>query len=219
MFTCPRLVLALEFAALFIAAPLLMRVAMFEHGVPLFWALFPVAAIIGALVYFDDTFDWRAPLLQPMQAGTLRSILLPFALGIPVVLAAIWLILPDHLFNLPRERTKLWAKMLLLYPFTSVLAQELIFRVFFFHRYASLFPTALAMILVSAAVFAFSHVIFRNDLALSLTLAGGLLFSWRYWKTGSFAAVWIEHTLWGWLLFTCGLGIYFFANSKNPMWM
>lgn len=219
MLTRGRLMLALEFAALFIAAPLLMRVAMFDYGVPLFWALFPVAAIVGALVYYDETFDWRSAFLKPMPEGTLRKILVPFALGVPVVLAGVWWLLPDHLFNLPRERTKLWSKMLLLYPFTSVLAQEIIFRVFFFHRYAALFPSALAMIAVSAAVFAFSHVIFRNDLALWLTFAGGLLFSWRYWKTGSFTAVWVEHTLWGWLLFTCGLGIYFFANSKNPMWL
>jgi hypothetical protein len=75
------------------------------------------------------------------------------------------------------------------------------------------------MIAASAAAFAFSHVIFRNDLALWLTFAGGLLFSWRYWRSGSFTAVWIEHTLWGWLLFTCGLGIYFLANAKNPMWL
>lgn len=174
-----RLGLTIECALLFIAAPLLMRVAMFNLGVPLFWALFPVAAIVGALVYYDGTFDWRCALLKPMPEGTLRTILVPFAIGVPVVLAGVWLMLPDHLFNLPRERTKLWSKMLLLYPFTSVLAQEVIFRVFFFHRYAALFPTALAMILASAAVFAFSHVIFRNDLALWLTFAGGLLFSDR----------------------------------------
>lgn len=215
----PHFALALECAALFIAAPLVMRVAMFDHGVPLFWALFPVAAIVGALVYFDGTFNLRAAFLKPMPVGTLRTILIPFAVGVPIVLAAVAWLLPDHLFNLPRERTKLWSKMLVLYPFTSVLAQEVIFRVFFFHRYAALFPSALAMIVVSAAAFAFSHVIFRNDLALLLTFAGGLLFSWRYWKTGSFTAVWIEHTLWGWLLFTCGLGIYFLANSKNPMWL
>lgn len=211
--------LALECAVLFIAAPLLMRVAMFGHGVPLFWALLPVTAIIGALIYTDDTFDWRSALLRPLPQGTVRTIVVPFALGAPLVLAAIWMILPDHLFNLPRERTKLWAKMLVLYPFTSVLAQELIFRVFFFHRYKALFPSVTAMIGASAAAFAFSHIIFRNDLAVALTLAGGLLFSWRYWRTQSFAAVWLEHTLWGWLLFTSGLGIYFFANSKNPMWL
>ena len=210
--------LAVEFALLFIAAPFVMRVLMFDHGVPLFWALGPVIAVIAVLTLFDRTFDWRAALLTPMPAGTTRTILASFAIAAPAVLLAVWALLPDHLFNLPRERTKLWAKMLVLYPFTSVLAQEFIYRVFFFHRYATLFVRPVVMIAVSAAVFALSHVIFRNQLALALTLAGGLLFSWRYWRTRSFAAVWIEHTVWGWLLFTSGLGIYFFANSKNPAW-
>lgn len=210
--------LAVECALLFVAAPFCMRVAMFDYGVPLFWALGPVLVIVGALVAFDKSFDWRTALLKPMPETTLRSILVPFAIGVPVVLLAIWIVMPDHLFNLPRERTKLWAKMLLLYPFTSVLAQELIFRVFFFHRYAPLFTRSSVMIAASALVFALSHVIFRNQIALALTLAGGVLFAWRYWRTGSFQAVWIEHTLWGWLLFTSGLGIYFFANAKNPAW-
>lgn len=214
-----RILLGLEFAILFLAAPLAMRVAVFDHGVPLFWALIPVALILAALALYDRSFPWRTSLLTPMPSGTLRSILVPFALGTPLVLLAIAWVMPDHLFNLPRTRTKLWAKMLLLYPFTSVLAQELIFRVVFFHRYRPLFPSAAALVVASAAVFALSHVIFRNHLALAITFAGGLLFAWRYLKTGSFLAVWIEHTLWGWLLFTSGLGIYFFANAKNPMWM
>lgn len=207
-----------EFLALFIAAPFLMRAAMFDYGVPLFWALAPAVALFAALVFFDRTFDWRAALLQPMEKGTLRSILIPFALGVPLVLLAVSVFLPDHLFNLPRERTKLWAKMLLLYPFTSVLAQELIYRAVFFQRYATLFPSPFVMIVMSAAAFALSHVVFRNELAVGLSLLGGLLFAWRYQATRSFTAVWIEHTLWGWLLFTCGLGIYFLPNAKNPAW-
>lgn len=210
--------MAAECALLFIAAPLLMRAVMFDHGVPLFWALGPVIAIIAALAFFDPTFGWRAVLLEPMPAGTMRTIVAPFVFAVPVVLLAVWAIVPDHLFNLPRERTRLWAKMLMLYPFTSVFAQEFIYRVFFFHRYGALFAQPAVMIAVSAAAFALSHIVFRNHLAVALTLAGGLLFSWRYWRTRSFSAVWIEHTLWGWLLFTSGLGIYFFANSRNPAW-
>ncbi|MCB1485697.1 MAG: CPBP family intramembrane metalloprotease [Hyphomicrobiaceae bacterium] len=210
--------LAIEFALLFIAAPVLMRIAMFDFGVPLFWALGPVLGVFAALAAFDKTFNVRESLLAPMPPGTVRSIAILFAVGVPVTLAAVWMFLPDQLFNLPRERTKLWLKMIVLYPFTSVLAQEFIYRVFFFHRYARLFSRPEVMIATSALVFALSHVIFRNHLAVVLSLAGGALFAWRYWRTRSFRAVWIEHTLWGWLLFTCGLGVYFFANSKNPAW-
>ena len=65
--------LAVEFALLFIAAPFVMRVLMFDHGVPLFWALGPVIAVIAVLTLFDRTFDWRAALLTPMPAGTGRA--------------------------------------------------------------------------------------------------------------------------------------------------
>lgn len=214
----PTSLLWLEWAALFIAAPLLMRVAMFDYGVPLFWALFPFAAAVAWIVVRDDKFDLRDALLRPVPEGEWRAILIPFALGAPLVIGAIAVFLPDHLFNLPRTRTKLWAKMLLLYPFTSVLAQEVIYRVIFFHRYRALFSQPWLMIAASALAFAFSHVVFRNWIAVAVTLAAGFLFAWRYNRTRSFLAVWAEHTLWGWLLFTCGLGIYFFANSKNPLW-
>jgi membrane protease YdiL (CAAX protease family) len=93
-----------------------------------------------------------------------------------------------------------------------------VFRVVFFHRYRPLFPAPWMLIVASAVVFSFSHIVFRNWIALVLTLLGGLLFAWRYHQTRSFRAVWLEHVLWGWLLFTCGLGVYFLSGFKNPAW-
>lgn len=209
---------ALECAVLFLAFPILMRSAMFEYGVPLFWALVPGALVVGAIIFADKSFDARAAFLRAVPPGTWRTMLVPFAIGVPIVIGLIALLLPDHLFNLPRTRTKLWAKMLALYPFTSVLAQEAVYRVFFFHRYAGLFSKPWLMIAASAIVFALSHIVFRNWIAVVLSLAAGVLFAWRYHATRSFVAVWAEHTLWGWLLFTCGLGVYFLTGSKNPAW-
>lgn len=210
--------LALECAILFLAAPVLMRAAMYDHKVPLFFALLPAAMVIAWLIWRDESFDLKRALGGAMPVGTLKRILVPFAIGVPIVIGAIALFLPDHLFNLPRERTKLWAKMLVLYPVTSVIAQEAVYRVFFFHRYAALFPRRWPMNAASAAAFAISHVVFRNWIALAVTLIAGLLLAWRYDRTRSFKAVWLEHTLWGWLLFTCGLGVYFLSGSKNPAW-
>jgi hypothetical protein len=42
-----------------------------------------------------------------------------------------------------------------------------------------------------------------------------MLLAYRYEATRSFWAVWIEHTLWGWLVFTIGLGGYFFTGVSN----
>ncbi len=78
------------------------------------------------------------------------------------------------------------------------------------HRYASLFPSQLVLIVVSAAAFAFMHIIFRNPLAVTLTFAGGLLFAWRYKVTGSLFTSSLEHALYGCWLFTIGLGQYFY---------
>jgi uncharacterized protein len=70
-----------------------------------------------------------------------------------------------------------WAVVMVAYPVASVYPQGVLYRAFFFERYAALFPGKWAMILASAAAFSFLHIIFRNWLAVWLTLAGGLLFA------------------------------------------
>jgi hypothetical protein len=49
-------------------------------------------------------------------------------------------------------------------------------------------------------------------------MATGALFAWRYAMTRSFWAVFIEHTLWGALVFTVGLGRYFFTGVGVLTW-
>jgi len=99
------------------------------------------------------------------------------------------------------------------YPVLSVYPQGLLFRAFFFERYTDLFPGEWAMILASAAAFAFLHIIFRNWLAVALTFAGGLLFAMRYAETNSLATSSFEHALYGCWLFTVGLGQYFYHGT------
>jgi membrane protease YdiL (CAAX protease family) len=93
------------------------------------------------------------------------------------------------------------------------LPQEVIYRAFFFHRYASLFKTPLSMMLVNAVAFALIHVMFGNALAVVLSFFGGLLFAHTYHTSKSLALVWLEHTLYGWTLFTVGLGWYFYHGN------
>jgi membrane protease YdiL (CAAX protease family) len=73
------------------------------------------------------------------------------------------------------------------------------------------------MILASAAAFAFLHIVFRNSLAMALTVAGGLLFAARYSETGSLATSSVEHALYGCWLFTVGLGQYFNQGTIATM--
>lgn len=213
-----RTMLWLEFGLLFALMPLLMRYAVYEHQVPLFYALPPAFALMLVFLYFDDSFQLKRELMRGFSWATLKSILLIFAVGSLVVTALVAITMPDRLFALAAERPGKWLKIMALYPFTSVLAQELVYRVLFFHRYGPLFPNRTVLILVNALAFGLGHALFRNWIAVGGTFVVGLLFAWRYSRTRSFWAVWVEHVLWGWLVFTVGLGVYFFTGVRNPAW-
>jgi uncharacterized protein len=134
-----------------------------------------------------------------------------------VAALAIWLgvrrFAPQLEWSLVRPHPVFWAVVMLAYPVVSVYPQGLLYRAFFFERYAGLFPNKWAMILASASVFSFLHIIFRNWLAVDLTFAGGLLFAARYAKTDSLATSSFEHALYGCWLFTVGLGQYFYHGT------
>ena len=67
---------------------------------------------------------------------------------------------------------------------------------------------------MSAIAFSFAHIIFRNPIAMSFTLIGGVLFAWRYAETGSLFASSFEHALYGCWMFTIGLGEYFYKGAR-----
>ena len=203
---------------LFVATPMLMRIAVFDYGIPLFYALPPVLAGFLAFLYFDPSFSLKEEARRGFSTSTLTSILLTFLAGSVVVAGLVAAVMPDRLFALAAERPGLWLKIMTLYPLTSVLPQEFAYRVFFFHRYGLLFRSRWSLILANALAFGFAHVLFRNWIAVGGTFVIGLLLAWRYERTRSFWAVYFEHVLWGWLVFTIGLGVYFFTGVKNPAW-
>lgn len=210
--------LTAEMLAVFIGAPLLMQIAVFHFGVPLFYALPPACVAFLAFLYFDRSFNLRQEFSRSVSKKTLISIATIFVLGCALATALVALFLPGHLFALAAERPGKWLKILVLYPFTSVLPQELAYRTFFFHRYGALFRNPQTRIVANAAFFSFGHILFRNWIALAGTFITGLLFAWRYERTRTFAAVYVEHVLWGWFAFTVGLGVYFFTGVRNPAW-
>ena len=103
---------------------------------------------------------------------------------------------------------------MLLYPVLSVYPQTFIYRVFFCYRYRTLFASPLWLILASSVAFAFVHIIFRNPIAVMFTFVGGVLFAWRYLETGSALTSAFEHSLYGCLMFTVGLGQYFYRGLR-----
>ena len=207
----PRSALILEFVLIFVALPLGYRFSPFRIPVlPLLWV---VAAYASWQLLRDPHSDramlWNAGALP----GRLKWILAVFV----VVAFAIWLavhrLAPELEWSFVRRSPGFWALVMVLYPVLSVYPQGLVYRTFFFERYAGLFPGRWALILASAAAFAFMHLIFRNWVAVSLTFAGGVLFAARYAETGSLATSSFEHALYGCWLFTVGLGQYFYHGT------
>ena len=200
-----------EFLLLFVALPLAFRfVPVRISALPLLWV---VAAYAVWQLFLDPHFD-RARLWNLGQLpACFGSILTIFA----VTALALWLAVrrfaPQLEWSFVRQRPAFWAVVMVAYPVLSVYPQGLLYRAFFFERYAGLFPARLAMVVASAAAFAFMHIVFRNSLAVGLTFAGGLLFAARYAETGSLATSSFEHALYGCFLFTVGLGQYFYAGT------
>lgn len=207
-----------EFAVVFLLAPVLMSIAVYHYRVPLFMALPPVLLGTLALIAFDKTFDIRREVSRLPTRAQLGDVLRLFIPGVLVVGLAVAVFMPERLFSLVLERPTKWLKIVSLYPFTSVLAQEFVYRVVYFHRYAPLFSSRAGLILANAVVFGVGHVLFRNWIAVGATFAAGILLAWRYDRTRSFWVVWAEHVLWGWLAFTIGLGAFFMTGPSNPGW-
>jgi uncharacterized protein len=203
-----RAALWIEFLLLFVGMPLGYRFS--PRPIPALPVLWAAALYCYWQLRRDPTFP-RALLWNPgAAAGQLPSILLCFVTVAASVWVAVRLFAPELLFSFVRTRPVFWALVMVLYPVLSVYPQGIIYRSFIMHRYAPILRSGTVMILVSAAAFAFMHIIFRNPLAVALTFAGGILFAWRYGATGSLFTSSLEHSLYGCWLFTIGLGQYFY---------
>ncbi len=216
----PRLVrriwLICELGLFYIGAPLAMSWAIFKLHIPLFLVLQPVLFGFIAYLLWDDTFRIRQELARGFSGRTLIAILVKFVIVGGAIAAATSILFPHLFLAFPRYRPALWLMVMVIYPLASVVVQELVFRTFFFHRYGPLFRDAKWLaIFVNGALFGFAHIIFGNPIAMFGSMVIGWLIAYRYWATRSFWAVWFEHSLYGCLVFSVGLGRFFFTGVSN----
>lgn len=210
-----RVWLGIELAALFGAVPILLGTGRIDA--PLIPVLLAFTAVIFVVLLFDRSFDRRCLWLGPGgwsgARAELSRMLLWFAVlgGVLSVLVAI--LMPERWLILPLERTSLWAVIMVAYPVFSVYPQEVVWRAFLHHRYRPLFPGRWSLIAASAVAFGVMHVVFQNWIAVVLTLLGGVLFAHTYERSRSTLAVSIEHALYGCLVFTIGLGWFFYGGA------
>lgn len=180
--------------------------------VPKIVALLVVAAGCILVLKFDSAYDLNNLLAWPKMHFNWKTILLRSSVVAAVIFSLVMISQPDALFSLPKELPWVWSFVMLLYPVLSVIPQEVIYRVFFFERYRSVFKKDKQLVMVSAFSFAFLHIVYDNWWAVTLSFLGGLILSWTYQKSRSLWWVSLEHAIYGCLIFTIGMGNYFYES-------
>lgn len=212
-----RVARAVECAIVFLGLPI--ALTLFRDIVPPIPIVLGIGVVLLILLLRDRSFDrgqlWN---LKPVLPS-LRWIVPVWLLSMMVLIAIVWSIRPEALFSFPRERTLIWAIVVTFYPIFSVIPQTVIYRAFFFHRYADLFGRGWGMVVMSALAFGLAHMIFKHWLPVALTLAGGLLFSEVYRRTRSVPATAVAHAMFGDGVFTLGLGAFFYHGSQRVVEM
>ena len=213
-----------EFAVLYLGVPVLLRLApeiARRTRLDLYIPIIPVLVLMAAVVLLCML---RARMIRVDDLGSVSGVsrrdwarmLGRFVLVAAGLSAALHVYMPQALLQFPRQRTGLWALVMVFYPLVSVMSQGIVYRAFYTLRYASLFPAALKT-LAGAAVFSFAHLAFANVFALAFTFVGGLFFLNSYRRTGSLLFSNLEHALYGDFIFTIGWGQYFFHAGTLQM--
>jgi len=215
-----------ELVILFLGVPALLWLEV----IPLrwFWGVIGAAtAYACAVLALDRSFRRRTLWRWPAARPELRRIFVLWSIGLVVMVAFTlgvdWHLIPldtrqPHalFFTFPLYNPVFWCAIMVLYPICSVLPQEIVYRVFFFHRYERMLGSRWLTILCSALAFGWAHILFQNWIAVSLSAVLGLLLAITFARSRSGAAAWLEHALYGDAAFTIGLGWFFFTGAVHP---
>lgn len=198
-----------EFLGFFVGLPVVMAIAVPPGR--MFPVLFAFTALGAVLLHRTPGFRW-ADLVRGLDRIDWRLVA-AFAVATALCGSAVVLALaPGAFLMLPREQPGLLLAILLLYPVLSALPQELIFRPLFFRRYGAVLPPGQQALALNAAVFSLAHLMYWNGPAIVMTFAGGLVFAHAYERQGNFPLAVILHGVAGGILFTLGLGIFFYSG-------
>jgi membrane protease YdiL (CAAX protease family) len=212
-----RAALWAEFTGLYVGLPLGMAFVLPASAMwPMMFAALAFAIVV---LHRSPGFSWAAQFAMPGRAewkaiGAVAAICAALSFGLVLALR------PDAFLMLPRHATGLWLFILVAYPIASAFPQEVIFRTLFFARYRPLFPGKTAAIAANAAVFGLAHLFFWNWVAVAMTAAGAVIFSLAYLAAGprrGLVTATLMHAVAGMMLFTSGLGIFFYHGAVGGM--
>lgn len=204
-----------EFVLLYVGIPFLLTIFLPARMLlPCLWIM-----CIGVLFYMrrDRSFNSRSLISWTGLRYFVRKPLPRIFLAALLLTGSLALYRPAQLLRLPRSSLMLWLTIMLLYPLLSVAPQALIFRSLYLHRYGGLFSRRSVRIGVGALVFSLAHLPFLNLWSLVLTAPGGWFFLDTYERTGSLPLSWLEHAIYGNLIFTLGWGAWFYHGGTQAL--
>ena len=198
-----KLCLIFELIVLFVLTPAGVYKLLYGFHIPLFMILPPVFLFFIVFLIIDRNFSWQETFGRGIRRRDIANVLAFFAIGGPAIVLFAYYNVPTRFLQFPEDGQPAWAMVMFLYPLISVTTQEIMFRVYFFQRYRPLFVgDREGAIVLNAALFAFSHIVFQHVTTLVIAFLGGLLLAWRYQTSRSYWVVVLEHTLYGNLIFT-----------------
>jgi len=199
----------IELILIFIGIPLLYRFKLLlgHKFIPLIIIFF----ICLSWLFWNKKFDRKKFGINAFNSW--KYLLYRTIIAAILIFLITWFVIPGSLFYLPRKAIRLWIVIMLFYPIWSAYTQELIYRTFFFERYKDLFSSKWLMIFVNCILFGFLHIIFANWIAVIGATIIGFVFSLTYSKHQSLLAVAIEHAIIGDIVFTIGLGQFFYVPN------
>lgn len=174
---------------------------------------FKIIPLIFIAVFFlflllkDPSFD-RQILTRFDKPYLGKSVVRVIVVSMLFIWFTYW-VFPYLFFKYPVENFNNYMFTFFLYPIASVIPQELIYRVYYFHRYQPLIPEKHLLMLSNAFIFGLTHFIYANWVAPLATFLAGWIFIYNYYQTRSLWNVSLEHYFYGIVMFTIGLGYFF----------
>ncbi len=204
--------ISLELTLLYFCTPLLIV----SGFLPLRWTmplLFSMTLIIGGLVLVRNV---KRSQLGMEDAGhrnftrCARLGLLIWAIA-QTLAACLHLALGRAVFPMLEQAPLLFVALVFFYAL-SVMAQEFLFRAFFFWRYSGL-ASRPVLLGLNVVAFAWVHYVFGSWISVVLSGIGGIIFGTLFVRYRSFWGVCLVHALFGLSVFAMGYGKYFMSGS------
>ena len=197
--------LVMEFIIFYVFFPFI--ITNFLNG---WFKIIPLVLIAGLFLFLllkDPSFDKNV--LTSFRKNYLGKSIVRMLLITIFLLWFTWWFFPYLFFRYPVENFNSYVLTFFLYPIASVFPQEIIYRVYYFHRYEALIPEKYLLMFSNAFIFGLTHFIYGNFVAPIATFIAGWIFIFNYYQTRSLLNVSLEHYFYGLIMFTVGMGYFF----------